>query len=133
MTMNKPVLLDTHVFVWALEQSDKIGYQTKQLIQNAPAVYVSVASLWELAIKFKTGKFQHDTKKLQQGLTQSNFALLPINPAHIEQYANVVLPHADPFDTVMVAQSVAESLILITADKQILSQSSEYILQNASR
>jgi PIN domain nuclease of toxin-antitoxin system len=114
------LLLDSHVFVWALEQTQKIGRRATEQITGASTVYVSVISLWELEIKHKAGKFPYTTAKLVEGLEQSGFTLLALAPEHIEAYGRVHLAHNDPFDTLLVAQSEAAGCQFVTADKQIL-------------
>ncbi|MEO6760864.1 MAG: type II toxin-antitoxin system VapC family toxin [Candidatus Saccharimonadales bacterium] len=125
------VLLDSHVFLWALEQPHKIGAKTTQLITEADSVYVSVVSLWELELQHAAGKFPYTTTKLVEGIKQSGFKLMKLEPSHIQEYGRVKLPHKDPFDTLLVAQSQAEDCLFITADKQILASS--HIVQDASK
>ncbi|MGH7237830.1 MAG: hypothetical protein ACREGF_04815, partial [Candidatus Saccharimonadales bacterium] len=61
MTPTKDLLLDSHVFIWSLEQVEKLGSGTQELIGSAARVYVSKVTLWELAIKYKAKKFPYDT------------------------------------------------------------------------
>lgn len=128
---NKPqLLLDSHVFVWALEQVHKIGPLTLALIQSGQEVFVSKASLWELAIKYKAQKFPYDTNYLLEGIHLSGFTVLDIQSEHLQTYSSVRLPHKDPFDSLLIAQAQAEQLLFVTADDQILQ--SAYNLQDAA-
>lgn len=127
----QPLLLDTHVFIWSLEQIEKLGQETQQLLQSGVSVYVSKASLWELAIKYKAKKFPYDTDYLLEGLKSSGFSLLDIDTEHLQMYPTVQLTHQDPFDLLLVAQAHVEQYLFITADAKIVSSS--YAVHNAAR
>jgi PIN domain nuclease of toxin-antitoxin system len=131
MANRQSLLLDTHVFVWALEQVDKIGQTTLSLMQSGAAVYVSKVTLWELAIKYRTQKFPYETDYLLEGMKLSGFSLLDIDTDHLQKYAAVELSHKDPFDVLLIAQAEVEHFTFVTADRKILVSS--YNLQDASR
>lgn len=115
-----PILLDSHVFIWALEQTERIGEETMKLLQSGVSVYISKASLWELAIKYREKKFPYDTKYLQEGIKLSGFSLLDIDTEHLQAYSTIQLLNNDPFDLLLVAQAQTEQYLFITADKKIL-------------
>ena len=123
---NRVLLLDTHVFLWSLKKPQKIGPETVDIMYSASKIYVSVVSLWELAIKYKAGKFSYSTEELIKGLTDSGFELLSFGAEHLRSYNSVLLPHSDPFDALLVSQSESESALFITADKQILCKTGTY-------
>lgn len=131
MASKQPLLLDSHVFVWALEQVDKIGQATLSLIQSGIEVYVSKVTLWELAIKYKSEKFPYDTNYLLEGIKQSGLSILDIDVDHLQKYTSVKLAHKDPFDLMLVAQAETEKFRFVTADNKILESS--YDIQDASR
>ena len=127
----KSLLLDTHVFIWSLEQVEKLGQETQQLLRSAAYVYVSKASLWELAIKYNAEKFPYDTDYLLEGIKLSGFSLLDIDTEHLQMYSTTKLPNNDPFDLLLVTQSHVEQCIFITADSKILG--SAYAMQDATK
>jgi PIN domain nuclease of toxin-antitoxin system len=123
-TIKQSVLLDSHVFVWSLEQVEKLGQQTQLLIQSGVTVYVSKVTFWELAIKYKAKKFPYDTTYLLEGLKQSGFSLLDIDLSHLQAYPKIRLPkNKDPFDTLLTAQADVERCLFVTADSKILDSS----------
>lgn len=127
----QPLLLDSHVFIWSLEQVEKLGPGTQKLLQSGVAVYISKASLWELAIKYKAKKFPYDTNYLQEGIKLSGFSLLDIDTEHLQTYPTIQLFSKDPFDLLLVAQAHIEQYLFITADSKILGSS--YAVQDATR
>jgi len=132
MTQTKqPILLDSHVFIWSLEQITKLGQETRQLLQSGVPVYISKASLWELAIKYKAKKFPYDTNYLLEGIKLSGFLVLDIDTDHLSAYPTIQLLNKDPFDLLLVAQAYVERYMFITADGKILKSS--YTVQDATK
>jgi PIN domain nuclease of toxin-antitoxin system len=132
MAQNKqPLLLDSHVFIWSLEQIEKLGQETQQLLRSGASVYISKASLWELAIKYKAKKFPYDTDYLLEGIKLSGFSLLDIDTEHLQIYPTTQLPNKDPFDLLLVTQALVEQYMFITADGKILNSS--YTVQDATK
>jgi PIN domain nuclease of toxin-antitoxin system len=132
MTQTKqPLLLDSHVFIWSLEQIEKLGRKTQLLLQSGVPIYVSKATLWELAIKYKSKKFPYDTDYLLEGIELSGFSVLDIDTEHLQTYPTVQLPHKDPFDMLLVAQAYVEQYMFVTVDNTILNSS--YIVHDATR
>lgn len=110
------VLLDTHVFLWALTGSARLKAPARQLLIDAEAVYVSAASIWEIAIKSRLGKIDADPIALSDAIEASGFIELPVAARHAAAVANLAPIHADPFDRLLVAQALGEPLRLITSD-----------------
>jgi PIN domain nuclease of toxin-antitoxin system len=79
---------------------------------------VSIASLWEMGIKYSLGKLElrADLKKIFELIDQSGIALLPLNPAHILTSTNLEFHHRDPFDRIIIAQAKSEGLTVLTKD-----------------
>jgi len=127
----QPLLLDSHVFIWSLEQTEKIGQETKRLLQSGVSVYISKVSLWELAIKYKLKKFPYDTDYLLEGVKLSGFSVLDIDTDHLQAYPTTRLPNQDPFDLLLVTQACIEQCLFITADAKILG--STYSVQDATK
>jgi PIN domain nuclease of toxin-antitoxin system len=125
------LLVDTHVFLWLLYAPERLGPQTVDAVSHADSVALSIASLWELALKHGKGKLPHDPAELSEGADALNLDELALSRAHLRALQNVVLPHGDPFDALLVAQATAEGRTLMTADRLLLG--SEYATVDARR
>ena len=111
------LLLDTHIYLWAL--SGTLKPAVRRLIEGADEVFVSAASIWEVAIKAKLGKLDADPREVAAAIEPSGFTELPIHAAHAAAVADLALHHSDPFDRLLVAQALAEPLRLVTADPNL--------------
>lgn len=112
-------LLDTCVLLWWVEGSHNIGPATRCKLNDTESfIYVSAASIWEIAIKVRTGKL---TIKTDFGNTLKSLDLMPlsINFEHGNLAGSLPMIHKDPFDRILVAQALSERLTLVTADKII--------------
>lgn len=125
---NKQLLVDTHIILWALENTSKLGPKTTASISSADQVYVSVVSLWELAAKYKAGKLPYASQRLQVAIEMMGMQVLALRHEHIIRFEKVMLPHKDPFDALLLAQSLSENLSFVTADQAILSSRYESII-----
>ncbi len=116
------ILLDTHVFIWAVTDDPRLTPASRKLIEEAESVHVSAVSIWEIAMKSALGKIDADAEEMAQAIKGSGFAELSVSTAHAAQVAKLPLldNHKDPFDRLLVAQSMAEPLILLTADPKVL-------------
>jgi PIN domain nuclease of toxin-antitoxin system len=110
------LLLDTHVFLWAVSGSRRLTPRIRAVIEGADEVLVSAASIWEIAIKVRLGRLQADPVAMAGAIEESGFKELPVRAAHAAHVANLPLHHSDPFDRLLVAQAVTEPLRLLTAD-----------------
>lgn len=115
------ILLDTHVFIWAVTDSRRLSKDARNTISEATEVFVSAASIWEIAIKSAIGKITADPEEMARAIVASGFVELPIAAAHAAQVARLPLlnNHKDPFDRLLVAQSIVEPLVLLTADPKV--------------
>lgn len=111
------LLLDTHVFLWAVVDSRKLKAAARQQMLAAEQVYVSAASIWEIAIKSRLGKLDGDPVRLAAAIEGSGFIELPVSARHAARVAQLPLHHHDPFDRLLLAQSLCEPLLLLTADE----------------
>jgi PIN domain nuclease of toxin-antitoxin system len=113
------LLLDTHLLVWAAADSFRLSAQVRALLddeRNEPVF--SVASIWEIAIKsgLKRQDFEIDARLLRRELLDNGFEELPITSEHVIATAALPSIHKDPFDRLLVAQSITEGITLLTAD-----------------
>jgi len=120
------LLLDTHMFLWTVTDSPRLTARARDDIVGAEAVYVSAASIWEIAIKAALGRIEGDVAVIARSIEESGFIELPITAAHAARVSGLPPHHRDPFDRLLVAQALAEPLVLLTADKE-LAQYSELI------
>ena len=110
------LLLDTHIFLWAVSGSGQLKPQARRLISSADGVFVSSASIWEIAIKARLGKVTADADELVLAIDRSGFQELPVRAAHAAMVGRLDVYHNDPFDRLLVAQAISEPLRLLTAD-----------------
>lgn len=114
------LLLDTHAFIWLTENDSSLPYNLRMTINNADLVYLSIASLWEIAIKLNLGKLslQQSYETIGSAIDASDIFLLPISFGDTVQVRNLPLHHGDPFDRMLIAQAINHSLIIISRDKK---------------
>ncbi len=113
------VVLDTHTFLWATEES-RLSPRVRALMANAECCF-SVASIWEVIVKAKRKKMslpQPVGPFLTSELAASRVQILPITLTHIPRIESLGLHHRDPFDRMLVAQSLEENIPVLTADPQ---------------
>jgi PIN domain nuclease of toxin-antitoxin system len=109
------LLLDTHVVLWWLADDPALPDAVKQQLDHEPDVYVSAATIWEVAIKQAIGKLP-EPAGLPELIRGSGFAELPISSQHAMTAARLPLIHRDPFGRGLVAHTRDESLTLVTRD-----------------
>jgi len=113
------LLIDTHILIWFLEGNNLLSKSRRQIIANPNNdVFVSIASLWEMAIKISIGKLTL-AKPLADVIKQivvENIEVLAISPEHTLQVSTLPFHHRDPFDRIIIAQSQVENLPIITDD-----------------
>jgi PIN domain nuclease of toxin-antitoxin system len=117
------VLLDTHILLWWFYERERLSATTIETVGDADAVFVSSASIWEIAIKVRLGKLRAKPKELVENLQQYDFLQLPILMKHAELVAELPPHHNDPFDRLLVAQAIVEPLHLLTVDPKLRSYS----------
>jgi PIN domain nuclease of toxin-antitoxin system len=113
------LLLDTHVLLWAAGQPERLPPAARTLLddpRNEPMF--SSASLWEIAIKSGLGRddFQVNARLLRRGLLDNGYGELPISSEHAVAIDGLPPIHKDPFDRLLVAQSMVEGITLLTSD-----------------
>jgi PIN domain nuclease of toxin-antitoxin system len=113
------LLLDTHVFLWWDCQDAALNAATRSLIADpASQVFVSAASIWEIAIKRRLGKLDF-RGSATAAIAANGFHDLPVLPIDAEQAGDLAWPHNDPFDRMLVAQAVRRGFTLATADAAV--------------
>jgi PIN domain nuclease of toxin-antitoxin system len=112
------LLLDTHVALWWNSAPTKLGAKAKKAIEHAACVYVSSASVWEVANKVAAGKLRLPGSFAER-IRLCGFLELSVSFEHAELVARLPLHHADPFDRMLVAQAMSENLTLVTSDEHI--------------
>ncbi len=113
------VLLDTHTLLWALTDESKLSERVRELLPRAET-WFSVASLWEILIKAQTGKIALPRPAgpfVISKLQLNGVRLLPVKPGHVLRIESLPNHHRDPFDRMLIAQSVEENLPVVTADR----------------
>lgn len=110
------VLLDTHLVLWAMQDSPALSPAARKHLRSAEVVFVSAASLWEIAIKSNLGRLQANVAQLEQKLADAGFQQLPVTWGHAVRVRQLPLLHRDPFDRMLVAQAMSEPLQLLTHD-----------------
>ena len=113
------LLLDTHVFLWWDSDHAALSADTKaQIAEAANRVLVSAGSIWEIAIKRRTGKLSFDGSPAA-AIAANGFEALPILPLDTEQASGLDWAHADLFDRLLVAQARRLAATLVTADASL--------------
>lgn len=115
-------LLDTHTLIWFLKGENELSKKIVKTIENSDAtVYVSIASIWELSIKISLGKFSfpNGIEGFIKLVEENGFEILPITLADTIKISSLEYIHRDPFDRIMIAQSLGNDLIIITKDSHI--------------
>jgi PIN domain nuclease of toxin-antitoxin system len=113
------LLLDTHVYLWAVTDNRKLTKAARKLISDADEVFVSSASIWEASIKIGLGKLDADVNLLVTEIEASGFKELPVRAVHAALVRDLPDIHRDPFDRLLVAQALSEPLRLVTADSHL--------------
>lgn len=114
------VLIDTHVLLWGLQDGAKLSRRVRVLLPAAD-VWISVASLWEIMAKVQVGKLVLPTPLgdyLTAKLTANGVSVLALTFNHVKRLEELPLHHRDPFDRILIAQSLDESMPLVSADPQ---------------
>ena len=114
-------LLDTHTLIWLFENNSQLSDRAQSLIlDETNELFISIASIWEMTIKSNLGKLNLSiplSDLIAQKLIPSDIQLLPIQLEHLTVLQTLPFHHRDPFDRLLIAQAIADRLILLSADK----------------
>ena len=125
------ILIDSHILLWILFRPELLTQKSRAALEASTEVYVSIVSIWELAIKHKKGKLLYSPEEIIPGIDRSGLKLLSCQPKHVAAYGKIVAPNSDPFDTMLLAQSETEGMAFMTADKDIIG--SNYLIMDATK
>ncbi|NJM19867.1 MAG: type II toxin-antitoxin system VapC family toxin [Richelia sp. RM2_1_2] len=112
-------LIDTHTFLWFIHDSPKLSANAKNLLESDNDLWVSIVSLWEIAIKVNISKLtlpNNYENFIPEQLTVNDIEILPIKMAHLAIYTTLPLHHRDPYDRLLIAQAMTEKVSIISAD-----------------
>ena len=115
-------LLDTHAAIWFFNGSETLSKTADRIIRDfSNPIYLSIVSVWELAIKISVGKmaFNDKTTGFVRLAEKNEITILPIKIAHITALETLPLLHRDPFDRLLIATAISEKMTFISADKNI--------------
>jgi PIN domain nuclease of toxin-antitoxin system len=117
------VLVDTHTFLWALLHDRRLPAKAKRILtSDTDELVFSLVSIWEIAIKIKTGKLNtigSSVAYIREEMNAYGMELLPIRYEHILQLEALPRNHGDPFDRLLVAQAISESLPILSGDEKL--------------
>ncbi len=112
-------LLDTHVVLWAILDSPRLGPVTREILGNLEnRLYFSATCIWEISIK--RGRLKHDflydPHEIRMRLTENGYEELPIWSQHAAEVGALPPIHKNPFDRLLIAQAMVEGITLLTSD-----------------
>lgn len=117
------LLLDTHAFIWWIEDNPKLGVSAAEKISSAEnEVLFSAVSSWEIAIKHSQGKLELDKDPqflVPEQISKNGFVPLPINVSHTLKVGTLEGHHRDPFDRLLIAQSIVERAPIVSDDPML--------------
>jgi len=113
------LLIDTHIFLWAMSGDKQLTNKAEAILLSAETVFVSAASIWEIAIKSGIGKLDANVNELVAHMEEAGFRELPVTATHAAAVRNLPDIHRDPFDRMLVAQAIIEPLRLLTDDDTV--------------
>ena len=114
------ILIDTQSFIWFVENDKQLPDKIRKELENIDnTIIISIASLWEMAIKISLDKLRIscDIEEMIDKIYHNGFELLPILPNHIIKLSSLKYLHRDPFDRIIIAQSISEDLPVVTSDE----------------
>jgi PIN domain nuclease of toxin-antitoxin system len=113
------LLIDSHVAIWCVTGDARLSQTVRRRLAAVDRIYVSAASIWELAIKRGAGKLDVDLDLAIEAMDVEGFVELPITRRHGLTAGGLPALHGDPFDRLLVAQARDEGLFLVSADRKL--------------
>lgn len=112
------LLLDSNAFLWAYARPEELSTASRLAIADtANDRWVSIASLWEIAIKLSIGKLSLPDDNLTAAIDHLAVTVMPISVSHVGRAQALPFHHRDPFDRMMIAQAIEEGLMIVTRDR----------------
>lgn len=116
-------LLDTHVWIWMVTEPEKLSPAAKAVIDHPDTtLFLSAASTWEMSIKVGLGRLDFDDPLpvvVDRSMRRARLEELAVSRIHTYGVAGLPSLHADPFDRLLIAQAIAEGMVLLTADQLV--------------
>ena len=115
------LLLDTHTLIWFINDDEALSPKATQLITQSETVLVSIASLWEISIKLSIGKLSmggNFDDLFPTHLIDNGLKALPISLVHLSKVEKLPFHHRDPFDRLIIAQSLADNIPVVGVDQR---------------
>ncbi|MEY4485384.1 MAG: hypothetical protein RL693_2836 [Verrucomicrobiota bacterium] len=116
------LLLDTHAALWLVSAPEKMSAPALKAFRTSGEVFLSIASLWELANKIAIGKLELSSgwsQRLPDALAKDGVRLLGVTPEDCNRLSTLPMHHRDPFDRMMVAQALQRDLALVSVDAEL--------------
>jgi PIN domain nuclease of toxin-antitoxin system len=116
------LLLDTHIALWAITDSPKLSPKARELIESPKTtIWISVASIWEIAIKYSLGRgdMPISSQQAMSYFRESGYRFLAVDAEHAVAVEELPTHHQDPFDRILVAQALVEPMRLMTHDSLV--------------
>ncbi|MEE4355963.1 MAG: type II toxin-antitoxin system VapC family toxin [Desulfococcaceae bacterium] len=112
--------MDTHTFIWWVSSPEKLSENALAAYENREnSLFLSFASIWEMQIKVQIGKLRlplHLKELVEEQKSVNDLRILPISLSHIYRLENLPIHHKDPFDRMLISQSIEENLLLVSKD-----------------
>lgn len=115
------LLIDTHIFLWFILDDPRLTPELFDLLEADHDVFVSIASLWEIAIKNSLNKLRlpgEFNPFIEEQVQINDFKILDINYKHLDLITRLEFHHRDPFDRLLIAQSITETMPIVSLDAQ---------------
>ncbi len=115
------VLLDTHTLIWFLNGDERLSLKAKEAIESQENInIISIASIWEIAIKISLGKFEFRKgfKKFLELIEDNGFEILPISFEHALKVSSLEFIHRDPFDRLIISQAITDKLKIVNQRRE---------------
>ena len=114
------ILLDTHAFIWFINGDNKLPSKPLKLIKKIEnRCFVSIATIWEIAIKYSLGRLEltKNFDDILKIMLNNKFEILPITFEHIQKLIELEYIHRDPFDRIIISQGIVENLQILSKDE----------------
>ncbi len=116
------ILFDTHVFLWAIASDSRLSLKASATFADTETeALLSVATIWEILVKTQRGKLPFPNPAgpyLRDQIQRTSMSILPVALEHVLRIEKLPMHHRDPFDRILIAQAIAESVPIVTADRQ---------------